>query len=74
MVAVVVLRRLGDGSAAGMICLILSTALMRLEACRGAEDAMAGWVGSPEGLGMQVQIPGSEVPTWSHFDVSSSRA
>ena len=47
MVAVVVLRRLGDGSAAGMICLILSTAWMRLEACRGAEDAMAGWVGNP---------------------------
>ena len=75
MVAVVVLRRLGDGSAAGMICLILSTALMRLEACRGAEDAMAGWVGSPEGLGMsgmQLQTPGSEVPAWP--DVSSSRA
>ena len=75
MVAVVVLRRLGDGSAAGMICLILSTALMRLEACRGAEDAMAGWVGSPEGLGMsgiQLQTPGSEVQAWP--DVSSRRA
>ena len=26
---------------------------------------MAEWVESPEGLGLQVQIPGSEVQTWT---------